>query len=334
MRMTVVLPVRNGIDVLPRCVEALERSVVPCAEWDLVVVDDGSTDGSGAWAEARGLKVRRVEHGPKGPAAARNLGAEGARGEVVVFVDADVCLAPDALGRFGRLFEARPDLGAAFGVYDDRPDVPGFFSQYRNLYHRYVHLRGNGPAETFWAGCGAVRREVFEACGTFDEVRYRRPQVEDIDLGYRIRAAGWKIELDASIECRHLKTWSLATIVHTDLFDRGIPWMRLLMEGRNRLSLNVRGPERLRTAAVGLAAAMIPFSVLAGAPALYALALGVLFLVVLTNVDLYRWFAAQRGWVFALGVVFMNLLYYLTASTAAALGLLLHLGMHRPGAAR
>lgn len=319
-----VVPVYNGLADLPHCIRALQAST-PGEPWTLVVVDDGSTDGSGDWAVAEGLEVRRVDGGPKGPAAARNLGAQGADGDVLVFVDADVCVAPDVLARFATLFLEQEDLGAAFGTYDDRPEHPDFLSQYRNLYHRYVHLRGAGPAETFWAGCGAVRRGAFEAVGGFNHHRYRRPQVEDIELGYRIREDGWRIELDTTIECRHLKAWTLAGIVRTDLFDRGIPWMRLLLERAGPPSLNVGRGERARTLAVGLAIVLLPAAALAGRPELLLVSIGMLLCVVLANADLFRWLATRRGPGFAVRSVPMNLLYYGTSCLAAGVGVVQHI---------
>ena len=334
MRLTVIVPVFNGLRVLPGCMDALSRSTLAEDRWNLLVVDDASTDGTGAWAEARGLRVRYVSPGPTGPAAARNAGAESARGDILVFVDADVEVAPDALSRFARRFEEEPRLGAVFGAYDDRPGQDDFLSQYRNLYHRWVHLRGAGPAETFWAGCGAVRREAFEACGGFDAERYPRPQIEDIELGYRLRDAGWTILLDPEIECRHMKRWTLPGIVRTDLFDRGVPWMRLLLERPRSTSLNVGRSEQFRTAVVGLALAALIAAAVLRSSLLLALALAALAAVVVSNAPLYRWFARRRGWAFAVGVVGMNLLFYAVSGVAALLGIGAHLVGRRGGTTR
>ena len=66
----------------------------------------------------------------------------------------------------------------------------------------------NADANTFWAGCGAIRRSVFKDVGGFDEKKYKKPSIEDIDLGYRLSQKGYKIFLDKDIQVKHLKSWN------------------------------------------------------------------------------------------------------------------------------
>jgi hypothetical protein len=272
--------------------------------------------------------VLHVENGPRGPGFARNLGAAQATGDVIVLVDADVCVKPDALRRIRDHFTDTPTLGAVFGAYDDVPASPDFLSQYRNLYHRYVHLQGAGEAETFWAGCGAVRRDLFLRLDGFDIDAYPRPQIEDIELGYRIREAGFRILLDPEIQGTHLKRWSFVKMVRTDLLDRGVPWMRLMLGdgpgGRRSATLNVGRIEKVKTALMGLACLLVALGVLFREPPALAAALLLLLTIVVLNAPLLRWFADRRGLFFALRVVPMNLLYYLISGSAAAIALTLH----------
>lgn len=332
--ISVVTPVLNGMSVLPKCVEALMSSDLPRDQWELIVADDGSTDGTHEWAVQRADRVVPISEGPLGPGFARNLAAQEARGAVLVFVDADVCVAPDALTRFRNLFADHADVGAAFGAYDDEPAAPGFVSQYRNLYHRYVHLQGAGDTETFWAGCGAVRTKLFLELGGFDTVAYPRPQIEDIELGYRVRAAGYRIVLDPMIQGTHLKRWTLVGMIRTDLLDRGIPWMRLLLGrgpgGKPASTLNVAGTEKLKTGLMGVACAGLVVGLVFGNPGLLAAGAASLIMIVLMNRPVYSWFAQRRGWIFAARVVPMNLLYYLISGVAVAAALTSHLLLGRP----
>jgi hypothetical protein len=175
---------------------------------------------------------------------------------VLLFVDADVVVHGDTLRRVLDAFDADAGLGALFGAYDDAPAHPSFLSQYRNLLHRYVHLRGAGQADTFWAGCGAVRTDAFVEVGGFDAARFPRPQIEDIELGYRLRDAGHRIEIRPEVQAKHLKRWTFAGMLRTDLLDRGVPWMGLLLERRSGAgdgrNLNVGRLEKLKTGLVGL----------------------------------------------------------------------------------
>jgi len=152
------------------------------------VVDDGSTDHTVKVATEYGVQVVRLERNC-GPATARNLGAEVAQGEYLLFIDADVGVHPETLGAVVDSLARDPTIAAVFGSYDSEPGASNFLSQYRNLFHHFVHQEGRAEASTFWAGCGAIRRSVFAAIEGFDP-RFTRPSIEDIEMGSRLRKAG------------------------------------------------------------------------------------------------------------------------------------------------
>ena len=323
--LSVVVPVHNGEHLLPDTLGAITGSHLDRDRWELVLVDDGSTDRSAEVGERFAHRIVRLEGPPHGPAFARNRGAETARGEVIVFVDADVRIASDALGKLARLFDADPTLGAAFGSYDDQPPAPGAVSRYRNLLHHYHHHRGAGEAETFWAGLGAVRASVFREIGEFDEVRYARPQIEDIELGRAIRRAGYRIVLDPTIQGAHLKRWTLGQVLKTDLLHRGIPWMRLILEeGGGGDTLNVKPKEKVCVALVGLGLAGLFAGALAGSLPIVAAGLACLAIVVLLNLELYRYLSRGRGLRFAAAVAPLHMTYYLTSGIAYIAGHIAH----------
>ena len=174
---------------------------------EVLIAADGAVDDCRALAAAAGAQVVVVP-GPSGPAVARNRAAALASGDVLAFVDADVVVAPDALPGMCRLLEAETGLDGVFGAYDLLPPERNFMSQYKNLSHAYVHEVGDTHASTFWAGLGAVRADAFRSVGGFDE-RFRRPSIEDIELGYRLVAAGYSLRLDVRFRGRHLKRWTL-----------------------------------------------------------------------------------------------------------------------------
>jgi hypothetical protein len=333
--LSVIVPAHNGAGVLPRALESLIGSDLPRECWELIVVDDASTDDTSLIAARYADTVVRLPGKPHGPAYARNRGCEVARGDAVVFVDADVCVHRDTLRRFAHVFHSEPDVAAVFGSYDLEPEGRGIVSQYRNLLHHYVHHRNAGDAETFWAGCGAVRADVFRAVGMYDEWHYSRPQVEDIELGNRIRAHGHRIVLRPEIQGTHLKRWTLRQVVLTDLNDRGVPWTRLLiMQGQavKSRALNLRPIEKVKTVLVGLSLLFI-FVAAARMDARWLLAAaGALVPVLLWNIGLYAFFLRHRGLGFTLAVVPLNLVYYVINAFSFATGWLLHetVGAPRP----
>ena len=324
-----IVPAPDAEGLLPSTLGALGASTLPREQWELIVVDDASTDDTALVAAERADRVVRLPAPARGPGGARNAAAGVARGDWLVFIDADVRVHPDTLERFAEHADGRdPSLVAVFGSYDSRPAAAGLVTEYRNLLHRYVHLRGAGTAETFWAGCGAIRSDAFRAAGGFDTARFPRPQIEDIELGYRLRDAGGRIALDPAIQGTHLKRWRFWQMLRTDLRDRGVPWMRLLLErrGRTPASLNAGTHEQLKVALVVVALLALAGSLPLASPLLALAGVAVLAAVVAMNGATYAWFARERGLAFAIAVVPLHLVYYASNAVSAGIGLLLHLG--------
>ncbi|MAF65528.1 MAG: glycosyl transferase [Planctomycetes bacterium] len=243
--LTAVMPVCDGRAHLERSLPALiEAGRGLLAE--VIVVDDGSVDDSGAYAASLGARVLRLGDEAQGPARARNRGAASATGEVVLFVDADVVVHRDAVERVARaLVSGGP--AAVFGTYDAQPAARNLASLYVNLRHHHVHRRPSEDAATFWSGLGAVRREAFEEVGGYDAERFSQPSIEDIDLGRRLREAGGRIRRDPTLRGKHLKVWSWRSVVRTDFFLRALPWARLMGEHPGAFDdLNVGRSERAR----------------------------------------------------------------------------------------
>jgi hypothetical protein len=298
--LAVVVPATDDPPTLERCLAALKTG-------------DRSPDE---------LAVQR-EPTAKGPAAARNAGSEETAAQVVVFVDSDVEVDAEALARIERRFRDDPGLAAVFGAYDDDPADPGLASRYRNLLHHHVHAGAAGEAETFWAGLGAVRREAFEAAGGFDADRYPRASVEDIELGMRLRRQGARIILDPQVRGRHLKRWTVASMVETDFGRRGVPWMRLVLrEGSGSTVLNLGWRRRLSAAtSVALLGGLI-----ARRPRLAAAAL-------LANLaldrDLYALLARRGGPRLLAAGIGLHQLHQLCAAASVPAALFLHLAEER-----
>ena len=336
--LSVIVPVKNGHTVLPRMLEALGHSQLPRASWELIVVDDGSTDDTVTIAGEYADLVIRLPGRSRGPGYARNRGVERARGDCVVFLDADVLVRPDTLSRIAATMSTRSDVDAVFGAYCDEPAAAGVVSKYRNLLHHYTHAQEPGEAQTFWAGCGCVRRSVFVAVGMYDEWRFSRPQIEDVELGYRLSAHGYRILLQPDIQVTHLKRWTFRSMLKADFMDRGVPWARLLAEQRALLgpaaskarSLSLRAKEKNNTFFVCLGLLLLALSMRPNGQLLALLGGACLLFVVLRGLPLYSFFYRKRGLVFAICGIMLHMVYYLTAAVSVVWGAFLAVVVGEP----
>lgn len=246
IKITVIIPVFNGSQTIKKCLDAVYSS--RHASFECIIVDDGSTDDSLQIASEFQVRITSTQNGPRGPAHARNVGAKEANGEILLFIDSDVMISPETLQRVQTVFDHDREIAAIFGSYDDQPEQRDFFSQYKNLYHHFVHQNAQKEASTFWSGCGAIRRDIFLQTGGFDADQYPQPSIEDIELGYRLRGLGYKISLEKDIQVKHLKRWSFIGLIKTDISQRAVPWSQLILN-RKRLpnDLNVSLSQRIST---------------------------------------------------------------------------------------
>jgi hypothetical protein len=290
--LTAIIPATNEPVTLHRCRAAIDSA--RAAPEEVIVVSEPPLAG---------------------PAASRNVGARQAEGDVLVFVDADVEVHSDAFARIRDAFDEDDDLIAVFGSYDDAPSAPGVVSAFRNLLHHDVHQESAGPATTFWAGLGAVRRDAFLRVGGFDDERYAVPSIEDIELGMRLSADGARIELMPEIQGTHLKHWSLWGMVRTDFAQRGVPWVGLIIESGGSSALNLGWKHRLSAVAsvtgLGAIALRRPRTALASFGVLVAL-----------NRRFYGLLVRRRGVFEAAAGVLLHAVHHAVSAAAVPFGVL------------
>ena len=257
-----------------------------------------------------------VEHpAATGPARSRNAAAQVAGGDVLVFVDSDVLVHPDVFRRIRAAFRDDPGVTAIFGSYDDAPECRRMVSTFRNLLHHHIHQTSAGPAHTFWAGLGAIRRDAFVAAGGFDTDRFGPPSVEDVELGMRLIESGRRIELDPHLLGTHAKQWRFRDMVWTDLRRRAAPWMGVLVAHRRLpATLNLGWRHRLSAlASLVLAGAAVKRSRKHGLAALWVL--------VLANRSFYALVARRGGPALGLLALPLHVVHHLTAVLAVPLGI-------------
>jgi hypothetical protein len=164
--------------------------------------------------------------------------------------------------------------------------------------------------------------------GMYDEWRFSRPQIEDVELGYRMSAHGYHILLQPDIQVTHLKRWTFRGMLKADFMDRGVPWARLLAEQRTLLgpaalkakTLSLRAKEKSNTFFVCLGLLLLAISVPRKNHLLATLGALCLLVVIIRGTPLYAFFRRKRGFVFAICGVVLHMIYYLTAAVSVVWG--------------
>jgi glycosyltransferase involved in cell wall biosynthesis len=303
-QISLIVPVHNASGYLEQTLHAIRGSSY--TDFELVVVDDGSSDSSKEVAQHYADMV--VTTGKKsGPAVARNLGARVSSGVLLCFLDADVKLHPDTLLKMVNSLREAPEYAAVFGSYDTEPLHTNFFSQYKNLFHHYIHQNANTESSTFWAGCGLIRREDFEAVGGFSS-KYNSPSIEDVELGYKLVESGKRIKLDKNIQVTHLKKWTFAGLMKADILYRAIPWSALAVRRGLPYDLNFKVVDRLSAFIILLLIGSLLSMCFWKPAALFVLGSSVA--LVFFHWKLYRFFWRVNGLGFALLSLLFHWFYY------------------------
>ena len=304
-KISVIVPVYNAEETLGATLEALFSSSYD--DYEVILVDDASSDRSIEIAGKHDCRILRQEEN-SGPSAARNRGAREANGEILFFTDSDVTVLPETIGKIARRFEERPEFSAIIGSYTIDTPCKDFLSTFKNLVHHYTHQNSLDAAITFWAGCGAIKREAFLAVDGFDE-KYKKASIEDIDLGYRLTRAGHKILLAKDAQVTHHKKYDFGGLVKSDVFNRAIPWTALMLKERTmRSDLNTT-----RSNAVGLASSYLTVSSLVLSPfypAFLWLSLAFIATLLLSNKVFNAYAYRFGGMVFMFRTMFMNVVFY------------------------
>jgi len=323
--VSVIMPTVFWTGTFERCARrVLSLLDDTAANAEVIFAFDGVSPPTPTWLDRPGVRI--VKTGRRsGPAIARNLAAASAQGEILFFVDADVELAADAIDRVCTAFTADPTLVGLFGDYDDEPAADGVVSSFRNLLDHHTRASRSGGAGTFWSGCGAIRTKAFLDVGGFDE-NFATPSKEDIELGMRVAANGGKILLAPEVRCKHLKHWTLASMVITDIVRRATPWNGLIarshpmpatltIDWRGRLS----GVCSLLLAVCLVAAVFVPVAIWA--------ALGCGLVVFALNSGFYRVCLRKHGPGFAVASIALHWLYFFYSSLTYGVIALSELGL-------
>jgi GT2 family glycosyltransferase len=310
--VSVIIPNYNYARTLGMCLESLRAQTHQPLE--IIVVDDGSTDDSVAVAESFGAQVLRTGCN-LGPPGARNLGAAHARGEVLLFVDSDVALEPDATATALDILRSEPRTGAVCGTFRPEPLIrDGLIEEYRCLQLCYW-MGGEGPISTSYTAILAVSAAVFAEVGGFDaSLRH----TENADFGHRL-GQRYQVMLTQRVKGRHDHDDTLRVLLG-----------KFFTRARLHVPLYLRRPDFEGGLAAGgrgwgaiaalLTVATLPVVLLGP---LWALLPAILAATsVACDLGLYRYVLTQRGPGFLLFFIALHFLVNVTVAVAMGVGTL------------
>lgn len=321
LRLSIVVPTRNSASTLRSALAAIRATELPRDKYELIVVDDASTDASPTVAARYADTIIRLTGRQLGPAYARNRGAELARGEIVAFVNADVLVEPDTLPAMLAIFAENPKIDAVSASHDDAPEA-NFVSQYWNLLLRFGEQQHSGAVGDLASGCSAMRRSVLISAGMYDEWRFGTGCLEGLELGQRLYRNAHGVLVSRNIQVLHLKQWS-ARSVGREVWSRSRMLARSLGYQRTRAAVPSEVIITL-TRAMPPALAAMCIVALSGAflpePSWQAKATIAITGILVVNLPVYRYYATTRGLAFAIRAVPLHLAAQSLAAIALCAG--------------
>ena len=206
IEFSVVVPAYNSERTLGFCLEALSHQTIPRERYEVIVVDDGSSDLTSKIA--RQFDVRYMFQKNRGPASARNLGADAAAGSLILFTDSDCVPCPDWLEEMVRPFMDLNVIAVKGGYKTRQTEIVARFAQ-MEFEDRYDMLKKNACIDMIDTYSAAFRKEVFKRMGGFDG-RFPKANNEDTELSYRLAAAGCKMVFNPKAIVFHTHPSTLA----------------------------------------------------------------------------------------------------------------------------
>jgi glycosyltransferase involved in cell wall biosynthesis len=297
--ISIVIPTYNAERFMTPLLESVFRNKIE--EMEVVIVDDCSRDDT--VKTARKYPVNMIELQKNGgPARARNIGVEAAKGEIIFFLDSDVIVLDGTIKEVQDHFDRDPSAKCVIGVCSTEPLNKGFVPAYMAMFE-YIHLieTPGQKVSVFAPRCGAVRKDFFIKIGGYNE-SYKGADVEDFELARRINKVD-SIILNPKIRVRHqFANFKQALRIY---FKRTVMWVHLLFKVKK---LDNAGPTSPSNGIAAICAflsilflVLIPYSA-------FAKHLFVFFIIVyiVSNMKWWNFMRNEKGLFFAMRALLLN----------------------------
>lgn len=203
--ISIIIPNYNSEKTIYKCLQSIYNSNYK--NFEVIVVDDKSKDDSIKIIKQFPCKLIKLKKN-KGPAYARNFGANYAKRDILLFIDSDIVINKDSIKRIVDGFKSKQDIVTVYGYYNKIPANSGFFPEYAALFcffkqKKYIEMSKKKIKfpHPFQASFGAIKKKVFFKLKGFD-IKYRGADIEDDEFGYKT-LKDYNIYLDSELKVKH-----------------------------------------------------------------------------------------------------------------------------------
>jgi len=323
MKLSIIVPAYNVEKTIQACLESIRNS--DTKDYEIIVVDDGSEDQTREIAGR--LADRVISHdNNRGLLATRESGMREAGGEILVFIDADVCIFKETLSLIEDYFLGNPSINALTGLLSKTHPNQNFFSQYKNLYMNYMFHKLPDRVSFFYGSIFALRRELKDVLS----INYRpgedKTVTEDLAYGQTLTSRSQQIAFLNNLAVIHLKKYSFLSWVKND-FNITHSWARIFIDfkgwrqlGRNRVGFAHSSKAQLASIIVG------PASGFMAAISIYSKSTACIgwcgiFIWFILNAEFIIFLAKERGGLFGFLSIPVTYLDHLIMLSGIASGL-------------
>lgn len=313
--ISIVIPTYNAERFMPDLLGSIFRNKVD--DMEVIIVDDCSKDDT--VKIAKNYPVRVIELAKNGgPAEARNIGVEAAKGDIIFFLDADVIVMDGTIQEVKDYFDRNPSANCVIGVCDTEPLNKGFVPTYMAMFE-YIHLIGTpeNKVSVFAPRCGAIKKDFFQKIGAYNE-SYKGADVEDFELARRINKIDCII-LNQRIMVKHQFANFKQAV--RNYFKRAVMWVHLFFKEKKLDNAGPTAPSN------GIAAicAFLSFMSIFFMPFIdivkYAFSV-LLIIFLFANMKWWNFMRREAGLLFSIKALFLNYILGIDIMIAAIYGVI------------
>jgi len=207
--ISVIIPVYNSSQTLNKCLNAVFSN--KSEEFEVIVISDNSEDNSIDIAKNYNCKIIELKQN-RGPAFARNAGANLASGDILLFVDSDVIVKEDILMKVNKTFNNR-EVSVVQGIYSHVPNYKNIITQYQQSFYCYYTWREQYRyTNTLSSMCFAVRKNTFHKLKGFN-INIKKATSEDEEFGYKLINDGNKILISRELNVEHKVNYTIEKFI-------------------------------------------------------------------------------------------------------------------------